>query len=60
MVRWDSPLFTVPWTEDQPPLEEIWQAVTAGTLKPPNAGTSSVRINDECFDLNLYMTTKGA
>jgi protein KTI12 len=42
MVRWDSPLSTVPWTEDQPPTEEIWQAVTAGVLKPPNAGTSSV------------------
>lgn len=42
MVRWDAPLFTVPWNEDLPPVEEMWQAVTAGALKPPNAGTSSV------------------
>ncbi|KIM31273.1 hypothetical protein M408DRAFT_327533 [Serendipita vermifera MAFF 305830] len=41
MVRWDAPLFTVPWIEASAPVEEIWQAVTAGVLKPPNAGTSS-------------------
>ncbi|CAG8635980.1 22_t:CDS:2, partial [Acaulospora colombiana] len=41
MVRWDSPLFTVPWNEDHLPVEEIWQAITAGVLKPPNAGTTS-------------------
>lgn len=42
MVRWDAPLFTIPWNEDSPPTTEIWQAMTAGILKPPNAGTSSV------------------
>lgn len=42
MVRWDAPLFTVPWNEELAPVEEIWQAVTAGVLKAPNAGTSSV------------------
>lgn len=42
MVRWDSPLFTLPWNEEGTPVEEIWQAITAGVLKPPNAGTSSV------------------
>ncbi|PVF99403.1 chromatin associated protein KTI12 [Serendipita vermifera] len=41
MVRWDSPLFTVPWNEHHMPVEEIWQAITAGVLKPPNAGTTS-------------------
>jgi protein KTI12 len=42
MVRWDAPLFTVPWNEELALVEEIWQAVTTGVLKPPNAGTSSV------------------
>ncbi|KAF8585952.1 chromatin associated protein KTI12 [Ramaria rubella] len=39
MVRWDSPLFTVPWNEEAIPAEEIWQAITKGDLKPANAGT---------------------
>ncbi|KII92260.1 hypothetical protein PLICRDRAFT_154662 [Plicaturopsis crispa FD-325 SS-3] len=42
MVRWDSPLFTVLWDEPDVPGEPIWQAVTAGNVKPPNAGTSAV------------------
>lgn len=42
MVRWDSPLFTVLWTEDAPPMAQIWEAITQGTIKPPNSGTLSV------------------
>jgi len=42
MVRWDSPLFTLLWSEDRIPGEGIWQAVTAGNVKPPNAGTQAV------------------
>ncbi|KAJ7188361.1 chromatin associated protein KTI12 [Mycena filopes] len=38
MVRWDSPLFTVPWTE-QVPVSEIAEALLTGTVKPPNSGT---------------------
>lgn len=45
MVRWDSPLFTVPWTDEDVPGEEIWLAITEGVVKPPNAGTSAVRLN---------------
>lgn len=45
MVRWDSPLFTVPWTDEDVPDEEIWLAITEGVVKPPNAGTSAVRLN---------------
>jgi len=40
MVRWDSPLFTV-LPEDELPVEAIWQAVTEGIVKPPNAGTTA-------------------
>jgi tRNA uridine 5-carbamoylmethylation protein Kti12 len=44
MVRWDSPLLTVPWDEEGIPSEEIWQAVTTGDLKPANVGTRAVSI----------------
>lgn len=42
MVRWDSPLFTIPWTDESPPNDDIWKAVTEGLVKPPNVGTQSV------------------
>ncbi|BEJ02508.1 hypothetical protein CcaverHIS631_0703030 [Cutaneotrichosporon cavernicola] len=35
MVRWDSPLFTIPWDEDLPG-EEIWAAIRTGVKRPPN------------------------
>ena len=43
MVRWDSPLITVPWTDADVPADALWAAVTAGAVKPPNAGTQAVR-----------------
>lgn len=43
MVRWDSPLFTVPWTDEDVPGDGIWKAITEGTVKPPNTGTQAVR-----------------
>ncbi|TFK44648.1 chromatin associated protein KTI12 [Crucibulum laeve] len=42
MVRWDSPLFTVMWTDQSIPGEGIWDAITKGNVKPPNSGTLSV------------------
>jgi len=42
MVRWDSPLFTVLWSDDAPPTSQIWEALTKGTIKPPNSGTLAV------------------
>jgi len=42
MVRWDSPLFTVPWSEPDVPTELIWKAITEGNVKPPNVGTQAV------------------
>ncbi|KAG2155252.1 chromatin associated protein KTI12 [Suillus bovinus] len=39
MVRWDAPLFTIPWDDPTPPLERISDAVTTGIVKPPNVGT---------------------
>lgn len=42
MVRWDSPLLTVPWSDEDVPGEDIWKAITQGNVKPPNAGTQAV------------------
>ncbi|TFY62553.1 hypothetical protein EVG20_g6662 [Dentipellis fragilis] len=48
MVRWDSPLITILW-EDEPPLEQIWKAVTEGNVKPPKrrhpSCTSALRVS---------------
>lgn len=38
--RWDKPLFTVPWTDARPPIEEIWTAATGIEIEknfPPDA-----------------------
>lgn len=43
MVRWDSPLITVPWVDTDVPIDEVWKAITEGAVKPPNAGTQAVR-----------------
>jgi hypothetical protein len=42
MVRWDSPLFTIPWSESDMPVELIWKAISEGNVKPPNVGTQAV------------------
>ncbi|KLO20303.1 chromatin associated protein KTI12 [Schizopora paradoxa] len=42
MVRWDSPLFTIPWIEEDIPGPDIFNAITSGIVKPPNVGTSTV------------------
>ncbi|TCD62026.1 hypothetical protein EIP91_007544 [Steccherinum ochraceum] len=42
MVRWDSPLITIPWTDEDVPIDDIWKAVMEGTVKPPNAGTQAI------------------
>jgi len=42
MVRWDSPLFTVLWSDESLPNESIWEAITKGTIKPPNSGTLNI------------------
>jgi len=30
MARWDSPLFTVPWGDAEPPCERIWEETIEG------------------------------
>lgn len=54
MVRWDSPLFTVPWTDADIPGDEIWIAVTEGIVKPPNAGTTAVNLLRHFLSLIVF------
>lgn len=47
MTRWDSPLFTVPYDDETPPFEAIWEAMIGSEGKAkivkPNAATVIVR-----------------
>jgi protein KTI12 len=40
MVRWDSPLFVVPFPED-PPYAAIWNTLTTGAKAPPTAAVAA-------------------
>lgn len=42
MVRWDSPLFSILWEEEDVPADDIWKAATEGNVKAPNSGTQVV------------------
>ena len=46
MTRWDSPLFTVPYDDEQPPCEAIWEAIVGSDGKTkivkPNQATITV------------------
>ena len=47
MTRWDSPLFTVPFDDEAPPCDAIWDAMIGSEGKPkivkPNTATMLVR-----------------
>lgn len=46
MTRWDSPLFTVPFDDEVPPYEDIWEAMIGSEGKAkvvkPNTATAVV------------------
>ncbi|KAG8713522.1 hypothetical protein FRC08_013156 [Ceratobasidium sp. 394] len=42
MVRWDAPLFTVPWLDESVPGEDIWKAITSGDVRPANQAVAAV------------------
>lgn len=42
MVRWDSPLFTLPWDEDILAIDAIWKTVSQGEAPRANQGTTVV------------------
>ncbi|KAG8734309.1 hypothetical protein FRC10_011768 [Ceratobasidium sp. 414] len=42
MVRWDAPLFTVPWSDDAVPGEDIWKAIMSGDVRPANQAVAAI------------------
>ena len=47
MTRWDSPLFTVPYDDKEPPYEAIWEAIIgkAGEKKIVRPNQSTVLVS---------------
>jgi tRNA uridine 5-carbamoylmethylation protein Kti12 len=43
MVRWDAPLFTVTWSDESVPGDDIWKAITSGDKRPANQAVAAVR-----------------
>jgi protein KTI12 len=39
MTKWDSPLFVVPWTDEDVPGETIWEAMVHGKVVKPHQAT---------------------
>ena len=60
MTRWDSPLFTVPWNDETPPFEEIWEAMIGsdgkGKIVKPNQATVLVRMKSGPLDAHICTT----
>lgn len=52
MSRWDSPLFVVPYDDETPPFEQIWEALIGNDGKAktvrPNQATVLVCLRSEC------------
>ena len=50
MTRWDSPLFTVPFDDEQPPYDAIWEAMVGSDGKAkvvkPNQATVLVQLSN--------------
>jgi len=61
MTRWDSPLFTVPYDDATPPLEEIWEAMVGSDGKAkvvrPNAATVLKPATEQNYLYELDKTT---
>ena len=47
MTRWDSPLFTVPFDDEAPPYDEIWEAMIGS-----GGGTKTVKPNQATVMVN--------
>ncbi|MCJ1479263.1 hypothetical protein MMC13_007948 [Lambiella insularis] len=62
MTRWDSPLFTVPYQDQTPPLEAIWEAVIGSDGKAkvvkPNLATVLAPASEFGYLYELDKTTQ--
>lgn len=58
MTRWDSPLFTVVYDDETPPLEQIWDAMVGNDGKAkvvrPNAATVLVGARVTSYSMQVY------
>ena len=61
MTRWDSPLFTLPYVDEAPPYEAIWEAMIGSNAKlkavKPNTATVLVCLRCLSQDNGLDITT---
>ncbi len=61
MSRWDSPLFTVPYDDAEPPYEAIWEAMIGSEGKAkvvrPNTATVLKPASDQNYLYELDKTT---
>lgn len=50
MTRWDSPLFTVPYDDEAPPCQDIWDAMvgTEGKAKTVKPNLATVVVGLRC------------
>lgn len=58
MNRWDAPLFTVLYDDEEPPSENIYEALTNRKAKPPNMSTVSKPISEGNYLYQLDTTTQ--
>ncbi|MCJ1462639.1 hypothetical protein MMC07_001241 [Pseudocyphellaria aurata] len=54
MTRWDSPLFTVPYDDEKPPFDDIWEVLVgseakAKTVKPNQATVTKAAAEPDYF-----------
>ena len=56
MTRWDSPLFTVPYDDEAPPCQDIWDAMigSEGKAKTVKPNMATVMVGLQCFPLTQY------
>ncbi|KAI9046657.1 hypothetical protein LZ554_009398 [Drepanopeziza brunnea f. sp. 'monogermtubi'] len=63
-TRWDSPLFTIPWEDEQPPCEAIWEALIGSSeggkkVVRPNQATVLKAPSSEDYLYELDRATQG-
>ncbi|KAI5797441.1 chromatin associated protein KTI12 [Peziza echinospora] len=59
MTRWDSPLFTVPYMDDKPDFDAIWEAcLGAGVVVKPNQATVVKPPSESNYLYELDKTTQ--
>ena len=53
MTRWDSPLFTVPYDDEAPPCQDIWNAMVGseGEVKTVKPNLATVMVNFQNLQL---------